>query len=275
MTYTNPRFDRRIRSLPLLGSARGGRVQRSSVVTRGRLETESKVNGHMYKLNFLYNPTDITWTGGSESNIVSDASRRPAGDGGQNYLVAMNQQVSFALLFDRTYETWDYDTSKDTSKLGVLADIRILYGMLGILGSVDLEFDGTGATGEGAGGSLNVHEVSKPIPTSFMQWVPMWAIFGPKLSYYGVVDSASVTYSHFTQRLIPNRCAVSLSMSLMPPISSPDKGSVMDAAAVGAAAGSSRTTQNAAQINTPAWNSSQINNKRNAMFGGSGGFLGR
>ncbi|NIY68044.1 hypothetical protein SMALB_6122 [Streptomyces malaysiensis] len=61
-----------------------------------------------------------------------------------------------------------------------------------------------------------------------MQMNPVWARFGqarhaftdklPNLSrmeYFGYLNDIGITYSHFTQRMTPVRCAVSISMQLM------------------------------------------------------------
>ena len=53
-------------------------------------------------------------------------------------------------------------------------------------------------------------------PQSAHMMVPMWAIFGPLLKYYGFITAFSIDYTHFTQRMVPNRAAVQMSMQLVP-----------------------------------------------------------
>jgi len=228
MYSENPPFDPRISAIPGVAinnpDSLGG-----STLFRGRIETKDPVNGYLRRLNFLYNPSAIEWSGQVETNTIGDTSVMDPNDSSK-FMMPMQQSVSFSLLFDRTYETWVYDATKETSRLGVLTDIKYFYAMLGILAdssaflpagnTTGLAMTNTAAgaaLGEALKTSVDVTTIDDPSPTSFMQYVPIRVIFSNQtLSYYGVINSATIDYTHFTQRMIPNRCSLQISMTLFP-----------------------------------------------------------
>src|SRR5581483_7972601 len=53
-----------------------------------------------------------------------------------------------------------------------------------------------------------------------MMLIPIWLFFGNVtggLSYYGYVSDWSVTYTHFSQYMVPMRCAVDIDFTLLMP----------------------------------------------------------
>ena len=227
----NPRFDARIRNIHgVAATSANGTFDQGNTLFRGYMETVHKVNGEWRRLNFLYNPSGLTWTGNVETDTIGDSSvSNPLDVGG--WLMPMQQTVGFSLLFDRTYETWVYDVTKEVSYLGVMADIVHLYAMLGIMGS------GTAALKESPTvtatpekpkadqttmktalqAPVDIDSLPDLTPTSFMQYVPMRVIFGSHMSFHGVISQAVVQYTHFTQKMVPNRCSVEIAIQLFPP----------------------------------------------------------
>jgi hypothetical protein len=227
----NPPFDPRIRQIPGVALNDPYSVG-GNTLFRGRIETRDKVNGYYRRLNFLYNPSGIQWQGNVDTNTIGDSSVMDPNDA-SSWLMPMSQTVAFSLLFDRTYETWVYDANIETSRLGVVADIKHFYAMLGILGDPTAYLPqnvsraaggakpGTADTwGTAMAASLkntvDVSLIDDASPTSFMQYVQVRAIMGNNVSYYGVINSSTISYTHFTQRMIPNRCSVDISMTLFP-----------------------------------------------------------
>ena len=99
-----------------------------------------------------------------------------------------SQQVSWSLLFDRTYDMM-YDTNPDENR-GVLKDTAALYALMGT-------FDNSGAV---------------PIAT------PIQVVFGQTSSgqlwgFTGYVSSVQITYGIFRHNMIPSRCEVDLTMT--------------------------------------------------------------
>jgi len=232
----NPPFDPRIRAIPGVAInnplAEGG-----NTLFRGRIESKGKVNGFYRRLNFLYNPSGIQWSGNVDTDTIGDQAGMDPLDAG-TFMMPMSQTVSFSLLFDRTYETWVYDAQKETSRLGVVADIKHFYAMLGILGegtaftkapenitpTGNLQYDiahnssvnNSSTIADTLANLVDVGSIDDASPTSFMQYIPVRVIFGKHLSYHGVISSANISYTHFTQRMIPNRCSLEIGMQLFP-----------------------------------------------------------
>lgn len=240
---SNAPFDARITSRP---RTTFDRVTGSNKLYRGYITTAKTPapNKHVYTLNFLYNPSvvGVNHSVDTSANYMLPYFARKD-DTAQNPLLPVNANVSFDLLFDRTYEL--FDSSKlgtYVNTAGVLADVTVLYSMLGIINSVNVVQPGTTGLkigGGGAGttpvdaansdvGSSNGDENGAQTP-SIMLYTPVWVYFGAptatstdkdklqgRLSYYGVISSISITYTHFSQTMVPFRCAISVSMTLLP-----------------------------------------------------------
>jgi len=224
---TNPPFDTRIRGI-FLGAQDNPFADLGSTLFRGRIQSKDKVNGYYRQLNFLYNPSGIEWVGNVDTDTIGDSQVMDALDT-STFMMPMAQTVSFSLLFDRTYETWVYDQSKETSRLGVLSDIKALYAMLGIMGDSTAFTPGHNTTGApieteagntakaaGLATSVDISMIEDPTPRSFMQYVQVIVMFGRDMTYHGVINNTTVTYTHFTQKMIPNRCSVQIGMQLFP-----------------------------------------------------------
>jgi len=223
----NPPFDPRIRAIPGV-AVNNPLAEGGNTLFRGRIEAKEKVNGFYRRLNFLYNPSGIQWQGSVLTDTIGDTQVQSALDA-SIWMMPMSQTVSFSLLFDRTYETWVYNSQVETSRLGVIADIKHFYAMLGILGDASAFAPAGNTTGAaiaadpftkalaaGLSPAVDVSLIDDASPTSFMQYIPVRVIFGKHLSYHGVISTANVSYTHFTQRMIPNRCSLEIGMQLFP-----------------------------------------------------------
>lgn len=208
----NPAFDRRM--LPNGAVDRDGRFipPTRSQLYRGRIETAKRWNGHIYRVQFLFNPQGFTHSGAID-NDLSPQTYNLKHDLSGSDLLQLSQGVSFSLLFDRTYETWQQDKYTDTAKWGVLADIKYLYALLGMYDGINQT---NGQWDIDQGKALLPEYVDQLTPTAPMQWRPVWVVFGPRTKFFGVIQSFNVTYQHFTQQMTPNRCEVNISMQLIP-----------------------------------------------------------
>ncbi|MEV7902175.1 hypothetical protein [Streptomyces anulatus] len=214
-------FDPRIRSIPsYLPSESSGS---SYGLKHGYMVTAypKGKSGQIYMLNFLYNPSTVSLSHSIDAaNQVMPAYTRSDQDSGTP-LVAAGGTLSFNLLFDRSYEMSDktkFSTIEGT--YGVMADIHVLYNMIGINSPQVVWNQGEG---ESADASVDANNV-----IGIMQMNPVWARFGqarhsfrnklPNLSrmeYFGYVANVEITYTHFSQRMTPVRCAVAITMQLM------------------------------------------------------------
>ncbi|MFJ3271009.1 hypothetical protein [Streptomyces sp. NPDC086776] len=212
-------FDPRIRSIPsYLPGEKGSNfgLMRGYMVTAFPKGAKSKSN-NFYMLNFLYNPGEVRVSHSTDAaNEVMPPYTRSDLDEGVP-LVAAGGTLGFELLFDRTYEMSDptkFNTVEGT--YGVMADIHVLYNLVGINTSQEAQ----ATDGQDKPTSGNV--------IGIMQMSPVWIRFGqarhsfkdklPNLSrmeYFGYVNSTDITYTHFTQRMMPSRCAVGVRVTLM------------------------------------------------------------
>ncbi|MEV8399220.1 hypothetical protein [Streptomyces niveus] len=212
-------FDPRIQSIPsYLPGEKGSNfgLKRGYMVTAFPKSSTSKTN-RFYMLNFLYNPSAVSVNHSTDAaNQVMPPYTRSDLDTGVP-LVAAGGTLSFALLFDRTYEMSDptkFDTIEGT--YGVMADVHVLYNLVGI--NTPQEAQATDGDDKATSGNV----------LGIMQMSPVWCRFGqarssfkdqlPSLSrmeYFGYVNNIGITYTHFSQRMTPVRCAVDISMTLM------------------------------------------------------------
>jgi hypothetical protein len=136
------------------------------------------------RFSFLFNPSTLPVSYGSNGEIVADNA--DATSAGTN-LPAINAEggvtVSLSLLLDRTYETWSNRQSR-----GVMEDIHQLEKMCGW---------------------------SERNP--WLQVAAFCHLFlGPYQHWYGVIQSFDVTYTNWTQYLVPNRASVDLNLKIYP-----------------------------------------------------------
>lgn len=199
----NPKFDSRILNLPMRQVSQGYGGTKDSTLYRGALvgRTTGRENVK-YKVNFLYNPSTITETRSIDLNngVFPDYQRVP-GDTG-DYQTTLNTSISFALLFDRTYEMWDSKyQNTDVGTFGCSVDTNAFFNLCGI--NQKQVVPGV------RGGSSSNMVVQGP-----MAAVPVDLYFGfgspGGLHYFGIISSLGITYTHFSQQMVPVRCAVDI-----------------------------------------------------------------
>jgi hypothetical protein len=212
----NGKFDPRITKLPGLQSLVGG----GKALSRGFIIQEKPVNGVRYRCNFLYNPSVISASHSVNPAVLADDNAiNPNDVTAQDFLMPLQQTVQFDLLFDRTYELWDSSRVSGAESifvpaLGVGWDISLLYKITGISASVDVTGTGADATGNSSN-SFRQGQFSFDTAGP-MLYVPVYIIIGETLNYYGVIQELDIQYTHWTQKMIPSRCQVSISLQLLP-----------------------------------------------------------
>lgn len=220
---TNPPFDNRIKNIPMQQfSITGG----TSTLYRGYItdDTPARTKGQFYRLNFLYNPSVVSETRSidtSNQGILPQYAR--ADDPTASPLLPLNSTVSFNLLFDRTYELWDQSYhGSSVGSTGVMADLDILYGLVGLKAASTSSNPTTPSVTipSPSGTTFNVDNI-----TGVMQYTPVYVYFGSawassfnNLKYYGYISTISITITHWSQDMIPMRCGVGISMTLLPPV---------------------------------------------------------
>jgi hypothetical protein len=216
---TQPPFDPRIQTLvfPLSGGQYG-------TLKRGFMVWET-ASGTPYssepQLNFLYNPSTVSADFYSSASSVASAYLFPTAFNATNLRVPLNQSVQWSLLFDRTYELWGgYDSEglpqqsigsgqNNPSTVGVLADIRQMYQFTGM----DIAYSsGNTTTTSPSSGALAGNQ-------GIMQLIPSYVYFGDSnnLWFYGYVSEWDFTVTHWTQYMVPMRCVMNVTFTMLPP----------------------------------------------------------
>lgn len=314
--WVQPAFDKRIRTLTKPFGTFNGNISVSSPATspagpgpntntiqRGAMfwDTINKDNwpdgyaksGLPAVVNFLFNPSTIsasyqTYDGAAQAALMFPTSAYSAAP-----RVPIQQQVSFSIMFDRTYELNDASQSADMKAFGVWLDVAAMMQLTGMFANnysqynpsgsgssavptastgssnkktttsgssnTTTQFGGTqpndgGAThnpatpatpvtvttqngsgkattttqtGAGAVSSYQQNPqgltppqlAAKFIAQGIMQITMVVVQFGSPgtgLCYYGFIDSWDVQYTHFNQGMVPMRCVIDISFTLLP-----------------------------------------------------------
>jgi Contractile injection system tube protein len=218
-------FDKRILSIPDFTDSKpvqAGRivVQPGNKVTYGDADNLG--------LRFLYNPSEIAVNYSPDMEYAPPPASTVDPNARGNFMGATGS-LSFAILFDRTYETWNQSLNPgqnpggyDVQQYGCYVDVRQLYLMFGMLMQSTKGSGGSGQTAgshgtvghEGAVGQNPLRVDNYELQTSPMIPTPIQVYFGDKksLTFYGRCTGFNVTYTHFTRAMTPNRCVVNLSM---------------------------------------------------------------
>jgi hypothetical protein len=246
---SNPAFDKRILRLSQIHGSQTTAFQRGFLTTATR-RTPSVAGrtAKRYRVNFLYNPSDL-----SESravNLTDNATALPTSlrsDADQGQVIGITgASISFSLLFDRTYEVANPEIwNRPEAAMGCYSDIAAIFGLVGISEPtlVPSTTQVPYAPGQGPN-NTGVTTTPGPGPTTsttttananaeqtygVMKLNPAFAVFCPvraldssgfstgvsMMRYYGYINSLGIQYTHWTQRMIPVRCVVSVQMALL------------------------------------------------------------
>lgn len=219
----NGPFDPRITSIPFtqnLGGTDWVTGSGGKKLTRGFIIQEKAVHGARQRCNFLYNPSAISLSHGIDTNVLSDPNAVNKDDvtAGQT-LLPLQQTLSFSLLFDRTYELWDPsklygEAATMVPSFGVAYDILSLYKITGVATPMPVT-DDSSADADAYKKAFEKGTYSNG-PAGPMTYVPVYVVIGTSLSYYGVIQSLDLQYTHWTQEMIPSRCQVTVTVTLLP-----------------------------------------------------------
>lgn len=218
--YTQPGFDQRITKLSSpVGNSGVTKLQRGYMVwdqSQSFPPGYDKGGGPAVVL-FLYNPSSIQTSYQIQTSAANAATMYPLSSDSAQLRVPLSQQVEFTILFDRTFELWGsvgQAKNSDVQKIGVDVDVRAMRQFCGMYsGTKAGALPGNAGAGQAVG-------TAGGLTQGIMEMVLGYVFFAAKgqgLSYYGYCDSWEVTYTHFTQEMIPMRCSVNISFTLLPP----------------------------------------------------------
>jgi len=253
--YTQLAFDPRINKQALLGGpittqikhGNGFGYEPESGLAHGfivQAQSQATSDGALFGAAFLFNPSLVTLQHGIDSNssLVLPQYRRLTADTGV-YVIGLASTIDISLFYDRTYEvntavlSNNYYTAysplgylmnvgeapegvsiaqnEDPRLIGAIADVNALYRVAGMtqpIPNVTWTNDAVGS---------QTATTSTTTVTGPMQQVPCYVMLGANMVsntpfWYGYIDSIGVTYTHFTQAMVPMRAEVDLEITLLP-----------------------------------------------------------
>lgn len=226
--YVQPQFSRNLQTTYLgMGASNFG------TIFRGYMEWDTALTGYsgLAKVNFQFNPSTLAAAYNLDLNnpTISDFLFSNPADSAVPW-TPMDQSISFALLYDRTYDLWgsygfdgqpagqspDWHAAasiNDPAMAGVGVDILAMQQFTGMIATAE------GAVGKGnapaqANGQTDIYK-----PQGVMIPWPAWVYFGPNpmaLYYYGFISDWSVQVTHWTQFMVPMRCVINVDFTLLP-----------------------------------------------------------
>lgn len=213
--YIQPDFDSRIKTLqfPLEGRS-FGKLKRGTMVW----ESSNPNLGGKARVNFLYNPATVEASYSINQNVGATLQFPVPGDT-SDLRVPLSQTVSWSLLYDRTYELWGAYTPNGTAKKGKSTSDPSVVGVMADIFAMQ-QFTGMTMGYTTSGKVTNtISATSFAGHQGIMQLIPAYVYFGDGavLAYFGYVSSWDVTVTHFTQKMIPMRCVIDITFTMLPP----------------------------------------------------------
>lgn len=240
-TLTQPPFDPRIRTVHQPFLAGDARFDRGFMVWDEALT--GSVGGYSAgsppSVSFLFNPSTVqasySISNSSSANSTMIFGVPPAGGGGVPY-VQLQQSMSFTIMFDRTYELNSPNAAgsgvgSDVAAMGCEVDVRAMKQFTGMFSNQNSPTSGF-YTGGSAAAATNTEGVAPQTlvqstgvgvgpQQGLMLMIPSYVYFGSSLlggtsQYYGYVEEWDVQYTHYTSFMVPIRCVVDISYTLLP-----------------------------------------------------------
>jgi hypothetical protein len=165
---------------------------------RGKIWREFSDNGHLYACRFLYNPSTLQVSHGISSDQAFTPLPKSARDPNDpsTYNIPLGSTASFSLLFDRTYDLMlKKAAGTSAGNQGVERDIQALYYIVGIKGL--------------KGGDNRL--ITSPMINN-----TVFVLFGgpDSLKFYGYISSLAITYTHWTQFMVPVRATAAITLTI-------------------------------------------------------------
>jgi hypothetical protein len=234
--YSQPQFDQRIRRLAQPFGTGTTPIQRGYMVWDPSVPWVPPYGGSAQtftnapKVLFLYNPSTIEASYTISQTSFMSSLLYPVTTLSVTPRVMLQQQVGFTIMFDRTYEMNSGDQTALMQQYGVELDVLAMKQFTGMFASLDNTTGNSGSNPTtGSSGNQGANPITNPsgIMQGVMQVAYSYVEFSPGsgIQYYGYVDEWDVQYTHFNQNMIPMRCVIDVSFTLMPPPSGNAAGS--------------------------------------------------
>lgn len=235
-TLKQPPFDPRMRSVhqPFMAG--------DSTFSRGFMVWDTTTAGDIgYSASdppyvaFLFNPSTVQ----SAYQIQSTAATStmifgvPTASGAHIApYTQLGQSMSFTIMFDRTYEVNSPNSTRpgeglgsDVYTMGCEVDVRAMKQFTGMFSSA---FTGTGGYYTNTSTTTTTQQTFTPAngvgvgpQQGLMLMIPSYVYFGSDLiggtsQFYGYISYWDVQYTHFTATMVPIRCVVDITYTLLP-----------------------------------------------------------
>jgi hypothetical protein len=216
--FQQPKFDARIYGLryPLQG-----KLGSQGTLKRGYMIWAQTISGVTSRasVHFLYNPSTVEADYPLSDATVGASLLFPNPGDKADLRVPLQQTVSWSVLYDRTYELWEsYNpdgspkfspgpNGNDPRVVGVIADIMQFQQFTGMT----VNYNSTGTPVPGFKNLFIGHQ-------GILQLIPAYVYFGgaEALAYYGYVSEWDVQVTHWTQYMVPMRCVINVSFTMLP-----------------------------------------------------------
>jgi hypothetical protein len=189
----------------------------STELQTGLMIWDASLYGSQATVVFQYNPSSFEASYELQNTTVNATQMYQITSGEAALTVPMMQQVEFTLLFDRTFDLWGSvgnEGSSALTALGVDADVLALKQYTGMFMTASNAAAASASFSNAvpAVGQLSQGLMQPMLGYLYFSSTPNYGSF-----YYGYVDSWDVTYTHFTQDMVPMRCSCDVSFTLWPP----------------------------------------------------------
>lgn len=200
-------------------------------VVHGFMEWDTPAPGYggLAQVQFQMNPSTlaVAYYNQSNSQPVTDFIFSNAANTSPVFTY-LQQSLSFALLYDRTYELWgSYGSAglpsrvsfpdqagsgiNDPGAAGVGVDILAMQQITGMF------IDEDTGKGNGTASPIGTGGILKPQNPCII-W-PTWVYFGNNpdgLYYFGYISDWEVQVTQWTQYMVPMRCVINVDFTLLP-----------------------------------------------------------
>lgn len=243
---TQPPFDPRMRSIadPLNSGSNPVKFDRGFMVWdvsyAASFGAGYNTSNALPYVNFLFNPSTVQASYQLSNTAAQAANMYGISTAGASVAyVSLQQQMSFTIMFDRTYEIWDQSTyaGSNASTMGCEADVAQMKQFTGMFAAANAYgnptttgtnvFSAPLTTGTYGGQTVQAATGQGIGPQQgLMLMIPSYVYFcsspvgGGVGQYYGYIDAWSVQYTHYSNQMVPIRCVVDIEYTLLPNSSS-------------------------------------------------------
>lgn len=187
------------------------------------------------KFNFLFNPSQVSASFSNNNSALQAVQMYGTSTG--SAAVPLMQTANWTLYFDRTFEInygMNWTAANNPEIIGVQADVMQLMQFTGMTANLNLaEVNGTTSISNYTGASVG---------SGIMELIQCYVYFGAvnnltanaetanvtvgdsnplgaqqyALGYYGYISAWDVTYTHWTSEMIPVRCEIDITFTMLP-----------------------------------------------------------